>query len=541
MEKVGGQQRAEAAPGLRDSSSACAGCGADLELGRCLSCGVAKEAGGFRVLRLLNESDHARVYLAEDAAGHKVALKELIFARAPDAQTIDAFEREAALLRQISHPAIPRFVASFREGQGVGTRLYLAQQFVEGESLASRLEAHRFDEREARHIAREVLGVLAFLHGLSPPLVHRDVKPANLLVRPDGSIALVDFGCAREVAPRGTHRATVTGTFGYMPPEALGGTLDRSADLYGLGATLIHLLSRRAPEDLLWDRPPSALREALNVSPAFVAFIEKLTARDRSSRFASASGALAEFPEVDAPVPRPTPRASPRLERAPVEREPIARQVEREPIAKQVQPPSPPANRSRAWQFDFGSATPEERELFFSPPGRRWRRRLLTVGMILAIVWGGRALKSASTASRPPVQRISPPRIQPQPPAQRPPAETPATRYGSLTVAMPTKAYVWLDQVLVGTGSANLTLTAQAGSVKVGSSREAIEFLYSVQPQGLVVTASNPGGTLVVDGHDQGTLVSVVVPPSGVEIRQKTTKGQLRLPVTLSYRFVSSN
>ena len=86
----------------------------------------------------------------------------MIFARAPDAQTIDAFERESALLRQISHPGIPRFVDSFREGHGPATRLYLAQEFVGGTTLAKAVESRRFDAREAAAICGSLLRVLAY-------------------------------------------------------------------------------------------------------------------------------------------------------------------------------------------------------------------------------------------------------------------------------------------------------------------------------------------------------------------------------------------
>ncbi len=273
-------------------TASCPGCGSALEAPRCDQCGATAAAGGFRVLGLLHEGSHSRVYLAQAKDGARVVLKEMLFARAPDAKTLDDFAREGELLRQLDHPAIPRFIASFTEGTGSGTRLYLAQELVEGSTLLAMLATHRFDAAEAEALARDVLGVLAYLHGLSPPVLHRDLKPANLILRPDGRLALVDFGSAREVKPGGTHRATVTGTFGYLPPEALGGTVDRTADLYGLGATLLHLLTRRPPEEALWDES-ARLELLIQAPPSFVAWLERLTARKRSERFASAAEALA--------------------------------------------------------------------------------------------------------------------------------------------------------------------------------------------------------------------------------------------------------
>jgi serine/threonine protein kinase len=149
-----------------------------------------------------------------------------------------------------------------------------------------------------------VLGVLAYLHGLSPPVLHRDLKPANLIVRPDGRLSLVDFGSAREVKPGGTYQATVSGTFGYLPPEALGGTVDETADLYGLGATVLHLLTRRPPEETLWNES-ARLELLVQAPPSFVAWLGRLTARKRTDRFTSAAEALAA---LDARRARATPR-----------------------------------------------------------------------------------------------------------------------------------------------------------------------------------------------------------------------------------------
>ena len=226
-----------------------------------------------------------------------VALKEMVFALVPTAQQLDAFEREARLLRSVSHPQIPRLIDSFREGDGPSLRLYLAQELVDGGPLSSRIG---IDEAEARVIARQLLTILRYLHERG--IVHRDVKPANILRRPDGTLALVDFGAARAVEGV-THGATLVGTFGYMPPEQLGGTVDATADLYALGATLVHLVGRKAPEDILG--PDLELRlDHLNVSPAFRAFLGRLTARKRASRPASAVEALLAL-EAPAPGSRP--------------------------------------------------------------------------------------------------------------------------------------------------------------------------------------------------------------------------------------------
>src|SRR2546428_8948467 len=282
-----------------DAALVCPSCSAPLSGSRCGACGAAAQAGAFRVLSVLAQSPHGRTYRAQGPTG-LVALKELVFALVPTAQQLDAFEREAKLLGSISHPQVPRMIESFREGDGPSLRLYLAQELVEGEPLSDRLRAGAIDEAEARAIARQLLQILGYLH--EHGIVHRDVKPAHVLSRRDGTLALVDFGAAP--APEGgTHGATLVGTFGYMPPEQLGGTVDATADLYALGATLVHLVGRKAPEDILG--PDLELRlDHLNVSPGFRAFLARMTARKRASRPASAVEALLA---LDAPARRNRP------------------------------------------------------------------------------------------------------------------------------------------------------------------------------------------------------------------------------------------
>src|SRR5256885_11111414 len=123
----------------------------------CVSGGAVAAAGGFRCEALHSPTLQGRVYRARTPDGREVALKERVFALAPDAKTIDAFEREARVLAQLEHPAIPRFVGAFREGSGVHLRLYLAQELVEGEPLSARLQRGPLPPAEVRALARQAL------------------------------------------------------------------------------------------------------------------------------------------------------------------------------------------------------------------------------------------------------------------------------------------------------------------------------------------------------------------------------------------------
>ncbi|MFP2910177.1 serine/threonine protein kinase [Pyxidicoccus sp. 3LFB2] len=266
---------------------------------RCEECGAALNPGGLRVERLIHQSARGRLYLARAEDGTQLAVKELVFASVPSVEEIDAFEREARTLHQLAHPRIPRLVRFFEEGRGVHLRFYLVQTFIAGPSLLDRLTSQHYSEADALAVAREVLEVLRYLHGLSPRVLHRDIKPANLIQREDG-LFLVDFDCARELRKGVTHQSTLVGTFGYAPPEQLGGTVDASSDLYALGATLVHLLSRKPPSELLGPGMRLQFEGEVNVSPKTQAFLARLLDVDPSRRFRSAEEALAA---LQAPTP----------------------------------------------------------------------------------------------------------------------------------------------------------------------------------------------------------------------------------------------
>ncbi|HEY4180526.1 MAG TPA: efflux RND transporter periplasmic adaptor subunit [Kofleriaceae bacterium] len=301
---------------LRDAAAAgtfCANCD-DLipdtkEPVRCGSCGAAIAPGGYTVESVLVANAHGRMYIARDADGTRVALKELAFVQSPSSDSLAAFEREAKFLRALAHSAIPRFRAAFEEGAGVHTRYYLAQELVEGTPLDARFDEHFYTEAEIIDIARQVLVVLVYLQSLSPMVIHRDIKPANLLRRADGSIAVVDFGAAHVQGT--TAGSTSIGTFGYMPLEQLAGQVDATTDCYALGASLVHLLTRREPWRIL---TPTTLGP-VNVSPALNAFLQKLVSAEPKDRFANAAAALAGLDNLGKePVAIIPTRKKPRLQ-----------------------------------------------------------------------------------------------------------------------------------------------------------------------------------------------------------------------------------
>ena len=202
------------------------------------------------MLQSLGGGGARRTWLAEGPDGARVVLKELSIATVQDAQALDAFAREARMLRELRHPRLPAYLDAFQEEEGPRARLYLAYRYLDGISLQQELEERRYSEEEVLELVEQVLEILRHLHGLQPPLIHRDLKPANLIRRRDGAISVIDFGVARSL-DRTVNSGTLAGTVGYMPPEQLAGQVDLTSDLYALGATALHLLTRTAPWEFM--------------------------------------------------------------------------------------------------------------------------------------------------------------------------------------------------------------------------------------------------------------------------------------------------
>jgi serine/threonine protein kinase len=249
--------------------------------------------GRFEVVGLLGVGGQGRTWLARDTElGEEVALKELALGRVDDWKAVELFEREGNLLRALDHAAIPRYVLAFHdepEGQQGGARLFLAQEYVAGRSLDDELEHTHWDEAKATALLRAMLDVLGYLHGLSPPVVHRDLKPSNIMRLDTGGFALIDFGAVSTVSSGLTGGSTVVGTSGYMPLEQFMGRAVPSTDIYALGATLVHLLSRRHPADLPMVRSRLQFEDACNVSDAFAEVLRRMLEPNVEDRFQSAA------------------------------------------------------------------------------------------------------------------------------------------------------------------------------------------------------------------------------------------------------------
>jgi serine/threonine-protein kinase len=201
--------------------------------------------GRYRLERRLGSGGMASVHLAHDRElDRPVAVKLLADGLVDDAALRERFVREARLAAGLAHPNI---VAVFDAGEDEGCP-FIVTEYVEGETLAELLRRRgRLLPDEAVEIALQACAGLAHAHANG--LVHRDVKPQNLLVRADGAVKIADFGIARLVdATRVTEVGTVLGTAAYLAPEqASGGEITPAVDVYGLGAVLYELLTGQTP------------------------------------------------------------------------------------------------------------------------------------------------------------------------------------------------------------------------------------------------------------------------------------------------------
>lgn len=191
----------------------------------------------YRKLEVLGEGNSGITYLAKKTQDStQVALKELSLRACQDWKMLDLFEREVDLLKRLDHLAIPRYVDSFVCESDRDRHYYLAQTLAEGKSLADWIESGwRATETDVVDIARQLLTVLAYLQSLEPPVIHRDIKPNNIIRDEAGKIALVDFGAVGHVYQNTFMRgSTVVGTFGYMAPEQFRGKALPATDLYGV-------------------------------------------------------------------------------------------------------------------------------------------------------------------------------------------------------------------------------------------------------------------------------------------------------------------
>jgi len=190
--------------------------------------------------------------ITDPALASYVVLKMFDIAEANSWKPLDQFKREADILRTLSHPQIPHYIESFDAAQGGDFLFVLVMEYIQGETVEAYIASgKKFTEEQIEHILAELADVLAYIGSLRPPIVHRDINPRNLILKPDGHIALVDFSGVQDAIRTALYPgATLVGTAGYIPVEQVSGRATHRSDLYGAAATAVFMLTGRNPAEL---------------------------------------------------------------------------------------------------------------------------------------------------------------------------------------------------------------------------------------------------------------------------------------------------
>lgn len=200
----------------------------------------------YQIVTLLGQGGMGSTYSAVDLNNnHIVALKVVSLKESQDWKVLELFEREAQVLSSLNHPFIPNYIDYFSIDTPTDRQFYLIQELVEGESLANLIKNGWITtEEEVKNIAVQILEILSYIHQLNPPIIHRDIKPDNIIYREDGKVYLVDFGAVKAVYNKTIiGHNTIIGTYGYMPLEQFEGKTYGTSDLYSFGCTTIYFNS----------------------------------------------------------------------------------------------------------------------------------------------------------------------------------------------------------------------------------------------------------------------------------------------------------
>ncbi len=261
----------------------------------------------YEILRRIGEGGMSIVYLARNnRMNMQLAVKEIKNDGSKSTEVLlKGLEREANILKDVDHPVIPRIIDIVKHS---GT-ICVVMDFIEGENLADKLkEVERFSQDKVIEWGLELASALEYLHSMNPPIIYRDMKPSNVMLKPDGGVKLIDFGTAKTYDIENNADTTALGTRGYAAPEQFGDAqgrgiykTDARTDIYNLGATLYHMVTGKNPQE-----PPYEMVPIREVDPMLSTGLEqiilKCTKPNPNERYQSCSEliyALEHYTELD--------------------------------------------------------------------------------------------------------------------------------------------------------------------------------------------------------------------------------------------------
>lgn len=258
--------------------------------------------GKYKILNEVGHGGMSVVYLAmNERANKQWAIKEVRKDGVKDFEVVkQSLVAETNMLKKLSHPSLPDIVDVIDEDD----RFLIVMDYIEGNSLKTALQEYGAQsQKNVIKWAKQLCDVLGYLHSQNPPIVYRDMKPANIMLKPDGNVVLIDFGTAREYKENNIEDTTCLGTMGYAAPEQFGGMgqTDARTDIYCLGATMYHLVTGMNPCE-----PPYEIRPIREIDPTLSGGLERIitkcTQPDPNNRYQSAAELmydLEHYTEID--------------------------------------------------------------------------------------------------------------------------------------------------------------------------------------------------------------------------------------------------
>lgn len=258
--------------------------------------------GKYKILSEIGHGGMSIVYMAINEKANKTwAIKEVRKDGVLDFEAVrQGLIVETDMLKRLRHPNLPSIIDVIEDE----TTLLIVMDYIEGNSLSKALE--EFGAQPQEYViewAKQLCDVLGYLHSRQPPIIYRDMKPANIMLKPDGNLTLIDFGTAREFKEKNLADTICLGTVGYAAPEQFGGMgqTDARTDIYCLGATLYHLVTGCNPSE-----PPYEIKPIREINPSLSSglerIIQKCTQRNPDDRYQSAAElmyALEHYEEID--------------------------------------------------------------------------------------------------------------------------------------------------------------------------------------------------------------------------------------------------
>lgn len=255
--------------------------------------------GKYKILNKVGQGGMSVVYLAmNEKANKQWAIKEVRKDGVKDFELIkQGLIVETDMLKKLSHPSLPSIVDVIEDDN----TFLIVMDYIQGNPLSKTLEEYGAQSQEnVVEWAKQLCDVLGYLHSRKPPIIYRDMKPANVMLKPDGSITLIDFGTAREYKSKNIADTTCLETIGYAAPEQFGGMgqTDARTDIYCLGATLYHLVTGMNPCE-----PPYEIKPIRQINPALSNGLEKIimkcTQRDPDARYQSCAELMYDLEHFD--------------------------------------------------------------------------------------------------------------------------------------------------------------------------------------------------------------------------------------------------